>query len=229
MQSTLTLKDIITLSKSQQSIALTDVNTVRGFINFVQFSQSNKVAPIAGVNLITSMDEVVILVENDIGYENMCRAITNYYVNPICSVVDIIKENSKGIFVLAYQSSLIERLKNIIPEDRLFIELRPGVEESFARKLSKKHKLEIIATGDVYYETPLDHLSHKTLRAIDLNSTLNSLNGCDYKSKEHWFRKETDMFDLFPNSLDAINNSYYLAKDVKINGHLLILFSQDYH
>ncbi len=215
MQSTLTLKDIITLSKSQQSIALTDVNTVRGFINFVQFSQSNKVAPIAGVNLITSMDEVVILVENDIGYENMCRAITNYYVNPICSVVDIIKENSKGIFVLAYQSSLIERLKNIIPEDRLFIELRPGVEESFARKLSKKHKLEIIATGDVYYETPLDHLSHKTLRAIDLNSTLNSLNGCDYKSKEHWFRKETDMFDLFPNSLDAINNSYYLAKRCK--------------
>ena len=63
MQSTLTLKDIITLSKSQQSVALTDVNTVRGFINFVQFSQSNKVAPIAGVNLITSIDEVVILVE----------------------------------------------------------------------------------------------------------------------------------------------------------------------
>ncbi|MDB9871350.1 DNA polymerase III subunit alpha [bacterium] len=215
MQSTLTLKDIIMLSKSQQSIALTDVNTVRGFINFVQFSQSNKVAPIAGVNLITSIDEVVILVENDIGYENMCRAITNYYVNPICSVVDIIKKNSEGIFVLAYQSSLIERLKNIIPEDRLFIELRPGVEESFARKLSKKHKLEIIATGDVYYETPLDHLSHKTLRAIDLNSTLNSLNGCDYKSKEHWFRKETDMFDLFPNSLDAINNSYYLGKRCK--------------
>ena len=215
MQSTLTLKDIITLSKSQQSIALTDVNTVRGFINFVQFSQSNKVAPIAGVNLITSIDEVVILVENDIGYENMCRAITNYYVNPICSVVDIIKENSEGIFVLAYQSSLIERLKNIIPEDRLFIELRPGVEESFARKLSKKHKLEIIATGDVYYETPLDHLSHKTLRAIDLNSTLNSLNSCDYKSNEHWFRKETDMFDLFPNSLDAINNSYYLGKRCK--------------
>ena len=215
MQSTLTLKDIITLSKSQQSIALTDVNTVRGFINFVQFSQSNKVAPIAGVNLITSIDEVVILVENDIGYENMCRAITNYYVNPICSVVDIIKENSEGIFVLAYQSSLIERLKNIIPEDRLFIELRPGVEESFARKLSKKHKLEIIATGDVYYETPLDHLSHKTLRAIDLNSTLNSLNSCDYKGKEHWFRKETDMFDLFPNSLDAINNSYYLGKRCK--------------
>jgi DNA-directed DNA polymerase III PolC len=215
MQSTLTLKDIITLSKSQQSVALTDVNTVRGFINFVQFSQSNKVAPIAGVNLITSIDEVVILVENDIGYENMCRAITNYYVNPICSVVDIIKENSEGIFVLAYQSSLIERLKNIIPEDRLFIELRPGVEESFARKLSKKHKLEIIATGDVYYETPLDHLSHKTLRAIDLNSTLNSLNSCDYKSNEHWFRKETDMFDLFPNSLDAINNSYYLGKRCK--------------
>ena len=215
MQSTLALKDVITLSESQQSVALTDVNTIRGFINFVQFSQSNKVAPIAGVNLITSIDEVIILVENDVGYENMCRAITYYYANPVCSVIDMIKENSEGMFVLAYQSSLFDRLKNIIPDDHLFVELRPGVEESFVRKLSKKYKLEIIATGDVYYKTPSDHLSHKTLRAIDLNSTLNNLNGCDYKSKEHWFREETDMLDLFPNSLDAINNSYYLAKRCK--------------
>ena len=36
-----------------------------------------------------------------------------------------------------------------------------------------------------------------------------------YKSKENWFREETDMLDLFPNSLDAINKSYYLAKRCK--------------
>jgi len=41
MQSTLTLEDIISLSKAQKTVALTDLNTIRGFINFVQFSQSN--------------------------------------------------------------------------------------------------------------------------------------------------------------------------------------------
>ena len=66
-------------------------------------------------------------------------------------------------------------LKDIIPDDRLFIELRPGMQETSVRELSKKYKLEIIATGDVYFKNPSDHLSHKTLRAIDLNITLNSL------------------------------------------------------
>ena len=215
MQSTLTLEDIISLSKVQKTVALTDVNTIRGFINFVQFSQSNKVEPIAGVNLITNVDEIVILVENDIGYENMCRAITDYYHNPNSSVIDILRKNSKGLFILTHQEKSVNSLKDIIPDDRLFIELRPGMQESLVRKLSKKYKLEIIATGDVYFKNQSDHLSHKTLRAIDLNRTLNSLSVDKYKSKENWFRQETDMLDLFPNSLDAINNSHYLAKRCK--------------
>ena len=135
MQSTLTLEDIISLSKAQRTVALTDVNTIRGFINFVQFSQSNKGAPIAGVNLITNTDEVLILVENDIGYENMCRSITDYYDNPNSSAADILRKNSKGLFVLAHQESSVNSLKDIIPDDRLFIELRPGMQETSVREL----------------------------------------------------------------------------------------------
>ena len=216
MRSTLTFEELILLNKSQQTLALTDINTVRGFINFVQFAQSNNMAPIAGVNLITNVDEIIILVENDIGYENMCNIITNYYANPNCSVVEFLKENSTGLFVITYQESLLRYLKYIIPDDRLFIELRPGIQEYSARKLSKKYKLEIIATGDVYFSKPLDHIYHKTLRAIDCNSTLSNLSSNNYKSTEHWFRKEVDMIDLFPSSLDAINNSHYLAKRCKV-------------
>ena len=216
MRSTLTLEELIILNKSQRTLALTDINTVRGFINFVQFAQSNNMAPIAGVNLITNVDEIIILVENDIGYENMCSIITNYYANPDCSAVEFLKENSTGLFVITYQESLLRYLKYIIPDDRLFIELRPGIQESSARKLSKKYKLETIATGDVYFNKPSDHIYHKTLRAIDCNSTLSNLSSNNYKSTEHWFRKEVDMIDLFPSSLDAINNSHYLAKRCKV-------------
>ena len=91
------------------------------------------------------------------------------------------------------------------------------MQEPIARKLSKKYKLEMIATADVYFNNRLDHIYHKTLRAIDLNSTLDDLARNDYKNEEHWFRNESDMIDLFPNSLDAINNSHYLAKRCKDN------------
>ena len=39
----------------------------------------------------------------------------------------------------------------------------------------------------------------------------------NYKSKHHWFRNESDMVRLFPNSLEAINNSHYLAQRCKKN------------
>ena len=54
MQSTLTLEDIISLSKAQKTVALTDVNTIRGFINFVQCSQSNKVATNERLSCLTA-------------------------------------------------------------------------------------------------------------------------------------------------------------------------------
>ena len=52
-------------------------------------------------------------------------------------------------------------------DTQLFIELRPGIKEKMVQKLSKKYKLEIVATGDVYFKDPTEHASHKILRAIN--------------------------------------------------------------
>ena len=91
MRGTISLKELIGLAQSHQaeSLALTDVNTVRGFINFVHSAQDRNIAPIAGVNLITNIDEVVILAENHAGYENMCRVITECYTDPDLSLIHI--------------------------------------------------------------------------------------------------------------------------------------------
>ena len=54
--------------------------------------------------------------------------------------LDILKKYSSGLFVLAHKSSSLKSLKDIIPNDRLFVELRPGMQEPSARKISKKYK-----------------------------------------------------------------------------------------
>ena len=217
MSGTISISRLIALTKSCQSksLALTDINTVRGFIHFVHSAQDKGIAPIAGVNLITNVDEVVILAENHIGYENICRSITDYYINPNRSVADILKQRSDGLFVLTYYPSLLEKLRSFMSDTQLFIELRPGMKERAVQKLSKKYKLEIVATGDIYFQDPEDHETHKILRAINKNITLKHLKDGDYKSADHWFRNESAMARLFPNSLDAINNSHYLGKRCK--------------
>ena len=43
----------------------------------------------------------------------------------------------------------------------------------------------------------------------------NNLDPKEFKTDQHWFRSEQEMIKLFPNSLDAIRNSRYLADRCK--------------
>ena len=213
MKGLLSLVDMIALAKSysMNTLALTDVNGMWGFIRFVQQCHSSDIQPIAGVNLITDKQEVVILVENQHGYENLCRIISHIHDDHTQAISDIIEKYSSGLFILSYDALTLKELKRFIPNTHLFIELRPGMEESVIQKFAKDIKLEIVATGDVYFKSKRDHTSHRILHAIDHNITLEKVDPLGHKSDQHWFRNEEEMVKLFPNSLSALNNSRYLA------------------
>ena len=217
MRGLLSLPDLMNLSRSNNmdTLALTDVNGMWGFIRFVQHCKDARILPIAGTNLITEKDETILLAENQYGYENICRAVSAVHDDPSQSVSDILESRSAGLFVLAREESTLKELMEFIPDTHLFVELRPGVQESFAQKLAKKLKLEVVATGDVYFRSQSDHDAHVTLRAIENNTTLEQLDITECKSDQHWFRSEVEIVKLFPNSLDALNNSRYLADRCK--------------
>ena len=217
MKGLLSLVDMIALAKSysMNTLALTDVNGMWGFIRFVQQCHSSDIQPIAGVNLITDKQEVVILVENQHGYENLCRIISHIHDDHTQAISDIIEKYSSGLFILSYDALTLKELKRFIPNTHLFIELRPGMEESVIQKFAKDIKLEIVATGDVYFKSKKDHTSHRILHAIDHNITLEKVDPLGHKSDQHWFRNEEEMVKLFPNSLSALNNSRYLADRCK--------------
>ena len=217
MNGLLSLNDLIKLCKksSMKKIALTDVNGLWGFIRFVQSARNYDIDPIAGSNIITAMDEIVILVENQNGYENLCRIISDIHKNFNQSIANVIKNKSTGLFFISSNQATLESLKKVVPNTHLFVELRPGLEEIVIHTLSKKLKLEIVATGDVYFKSPDDWNAHKMLRSIYYNTTKNNLKFSQYKTSKHWFRTENQMVDLFPNSLHALNNSYYLADRCK--------------
>ncbi len=202
-------------------LALTETNGLWGFIRFVQHANAAKIKPIAGVNIVTPKDDVILLAENQVGYENMCRAISKVHDNPNRPITEILSAGHSGLFFLAHQKSTLEVLSKFIPNSNLFIELRPGLEETRMHALSKQMKLELVVTGDVYFLHPDDQKSHKVLRAIENNSTLSDVDTSDVKSEQHWFRNERDMVQLFPNSLEAINNSHYLAERCKTDWKFL--------
>ena len=217
MRGLLSLPDLVNLSRScgMDTLALTDVNGMWGFIRFVQHCKDAGIYPIAGTNLITKPDEMVLLAESQYGYENMCRAVSAVHDSADRSVAENLKKNCAGLLVLSHHEPTLRKLIEFIPDTHLFIELCPGIQESFAQNLAKKMKLEVVATGDVYFRDTGDHNAHITLRAIENNTTLKQLNISECKTDQHWFRSEAEMVKLFPNSLDALNNSRYLADRCK--------------
>ena len=142
MNGLLSLNDLIKLCKksSMKKIALTDVNGLWGFIRFVQSARNYDIDPIAGSNIITAMDEIVILVENQNGYENLCRIISDVHKNFNQSITNIIKNKSTGLFFISSNQKTLESLKKVVPNTHLFVELRPGLEEIVIHTISKKLK-----------------------------------------------------------------------------------------
>ena len=217
MRGLLPVDQLIQLSKSNgmESLALTDVNCLSGFINFVKHCNSMDVNPIAGANLIKKNEDIVILVENQIGYENLCRIISKLYDRKDQKISDIIASHFSGLFILTEKYSILKQLNSVVANTHLFVELRPGGSESEARKLAKKLKLEVVATGNVYFHNMKDYESYLILQAINKNTKIDNVKKENDGSALNWFRNEESMARLFPNSLDAINNSFYLANKCK--------------
>ena len=217
MRGTIPLMKLITRAKDlhMSHMALTEVNGLWGFIRFVQLAKEQGIKPIAGTNLVTAMDDIILLVENQTGYENMCRIISRVHNDPDVSISNLLRPLYSGLFILAHQNNVLQSLATFIPNSHLFVELRPSITQTQARILANTYQLEIIASGDVYFMSKEDYHTHRILRAIDRNTTLSQLPPDNTKDQRHFFRSEKEMIDLFPSSMAAINNSQYLAERCK--------------
>ena len=217
MSGTATPEELITQAKKHRMshLALTEVNGIWGFIRFVQTAREQNILPIAGTNIITEQHEAILLAETQKGYENICFILSKIHDDPATDISSLFDSHSKEIFVLAHQEKTLAELSTIIPASYLFVELRPGVEEQHSHQLARQFGLEMIATSDAYFLKPEDAVTHKILRAIDKNVTLSQLTADDFKNERHYFRTEKEMLAFFPNSVDAINNSQYLAERCK--------------
>ncbi|MFC1746023.1 DNA polymerase III subunit alpha [Candidatus Riflebacteria bacterium] len=196
-------------------LALTEVNGLWSFINFVHAARKTGIRAIAGSNIINSTGELLLFAENHKGYENICRILSDLHARPEIDIVEAAKKQSQGIFFLAHEALLLKRLQRFVPDARLFVELRPGISEKTASGLARSFRLEMVATSDVYFLEQKQHKSHRILRAISLNTTLCGLDEANYKSQQCFFCDETEMKRRYPNSREAINNSYYLARRCK--------------
>lgn len=217
MMGTITIDQLLICARQckQSAMALTEVNSLRSFIHFIQKAKEADILPIAGTNIITDNFDLILLAENQKGYENICHIISDVKADKEITLKKLLKKQNAGVFILTHQRTALAELRKYISATHLFVELRCGMSEAEARAMAREFGLELVATGDVYFRHSKEQKTHKILRAIEKNTTLSALTKNDYKDKKHFFRSEEEMVELFPNSLDAINNTHYVTERCK--------------
>src|SRR5262245_57764165 len=93
-----------------ESLALTDVNGLYGWVEFVQKCQKFGLRPLCGVDLRAADAHAVLLARSARGYERICRIISDRHLEEGFSLSRALLEDRRYLAVLSRDLKLLETL-----------------------------------------------------------------------------------------------------------------------
>ena len=225
---------------NQPAVAVTDTNNLFGGLEFALAAQKSGIQPIIGcqIRLGHEGQELVLLVQNEQGYKNLSRLVSDAYMEtedehkPFVSWGELEKYN-KGLICLSgglngpvsqyllhnqvkdAEKALLKLKKNF--GDRLYMEIqRHGWREEEQielqlLELSYKHNIPLVATNDCYFVNRKMYSAHDALLCIAEGRYV-SENNRRKVTAEHYLKSSDEMISLFSDIPEAITNTVLIAK-----------------
>jgi len=111
--------------------------------------------------------------------------------------------------------NFVARLKSIFG-DRLYIEvqhLSPGDGRILreAEQLGREMNIPLVATNNVHFLKPEEHLHHRAVNAVRTGSLLTTVTAREITSAEAWFKPAAEMQRLFPDHPELLRNTLEIA------------------
>ena len=102
------------------AIALADVNSLCGAVDFYKAAAQANIKPVLGVEILTDSQRAILLAEDRAGYKNLCRITTARNLCPRFDLIEQVRGNNKGVICIADQPELLHELKEYLDKDHLF-------------------------------------------------------------------------------------------------------------
>ena len=236
------------------SAAITDHGVMFGVIDFYRAAKKEGIKPILGCEVYvapgsrfdktpgSNSDDryyhLVLLAENQKGYENLTKIVSKgfvdgYYYKPRVDM-ELLEEYHEGIIALSaclagevqkyllrgmYGDALdaAKRYEAIFGKGNFFLELQDhGMQEQQMvnpqlLRLSRETGIELVATNDVHYTYAEDEKSHDILLCIQTGKKLSDENRMRYEGGQYFVKSEEEMRTLFPYALEALENTQKIA------------------
>ncbi|OFZ26953.1 MAG: DNA polymerase III subunit alpha [Bdellovibrionales bacterium RIFOXYB1_FULL_37_110] len=261
------LDDLMSKAKefNMPAVCMSDHGNMFGAIDFYLKAKKNGLKPILGCEIyvtsgsrfdrgvtqtktetVESQDEVeskhmihhlVLLCKNNVGYKNLCKIITDAYLDGFYykprADYEVLKKYSEGIICLSAclkgevgynfftdqdnkAFKAIEKLRDIFQED-FYLEIQEnGMPEQTKANLkiikyAKEHKLELVATNDCHYLTKEDAAAQEVLLCIQTGKTLSDEKRMKLSSNEFYFKSPDEMRASFKDYPEACDNTLKIA------------------
>ncbi|MDY3051663.1 MAG: DNA polymerase III subunit alpha [Ndongobacter sp.] len=229
-------------------IALTDHGNMFGAIQFYKAAKKYGLKPILGCEVYVCADRfdrsdrhrnhLVLLAENEQGYRNLMKIVSEAYVHGFYYKPRIDKlflsEHHEGLIALSaclagevaraaveldYESTkqLALAYQELFGRGNFFLEVQNhGLPEErqvrrvFAR-ISAETGIGLVATNDVHYIDRTDAEAHDILLCIQTGKTLLETNRMKFPSDDYYLKSPEEMAELFSDLPQAVENTERIA------------------
>ncbi len=186
---------------------------------------------------------LILLAENQTGYKNLMKLVSygfvdGFYYKPRIDK-ELLKKYSQGIIATSaclggevqqyllldqYQKAkeTAEAYASIFGKDSFFLELQDhGIKEQkkvnqYLRKMAEETGLGLVATNDSHYLYKEDAKAHDALLCIQTGTVLADENRMKFPSDEFYLKSPEEMADLFPEDLQALENTAKIAERCQV-------------
>ena len=164
-------------------LALADLNNIYGAPAFWRMARDAGLSPIIGAELRDGADGLVVLVESEAGYRNLCGLITRIHCCPGFSLRQSLVGFADGLHFLVDDADLAAGLVDAVGRGRMWLALDPPVQGfPCVRRLvdcAAAIGCELVACGTAHLAGAEDRDVARLLAAIRTGSTFNSVTGAE--------------------------------------------------
>ncbi len=247
----ITIKKLVNFGKEQnlKALAITDHGNIFGAVKFFQTAKKAGIKPVLGMEAYFTEDaskkdadnkyyHLIILVQNDTGYKNLCKLISysfheGFYFKPRIDYKQL-EAHSEGLIVtsaclgghipqllMKEQYNLadekIDWFLRVFGEERFYLEVQPEDQtdqvtlNSKLYDISKRKGIQLVAAGDCHYTSLDDHEAHEVMLAIQTHNKITDEDRFSFGDCRTYMRTQDEMLELFNEHEDAVWNSGKIA------------------